>query len=109
MKKRNELDKNVGSLLSKIGISIKHKGYDYLKTAIIMTIKDDKVTMNNLYPKIAQQYEVSDSSVERAMRYAIKMAWEYGEIKRFNECNMYSKPTNTVFIKSIANHIEQLT
>ena len=82
--------------------------------AIVETVKDkslmDSVT-KILYPKIADYFEVSPSRVERAIRRAIEVAFERGNIEVLEQYFGYTvdaekgKPTNSEFIAMLCEEI----
>ena len=110
-----ELRFSVTSILHEIGIPTHIKGYQYLRDAIILAIEDhdaiDRVT-KILYPKIARKYSTSACSVERAIRHAIEVAWDRGDLatlQRFfgyTVSNTKGKPTNSEFIALIADKLQ---
>ena len=64
-----------------------------------------------LYPSIAKKYKTTSSSVERAIRHAIEVAWGRGKIEVIEEMFGYTvsagkgKPTNSEFIALIADKL----
>lgn len=105
----------VTDIIHKIGVPAHIKGYHYLRTAIILCISD-KEMINNvtkmLYPTIADKYNTSASRVERAIRHAIEVAWERGDIDVINSIFGYTirstkgKPTNSEFIALISDNLQ---
>lgn len=99
----------------KIGIPSHIKGYQYLRDAIVLTVEDhdavDRIT-KILYPKIARKYSTTACSVERAIRHAIEIAWDRGDLdtlQRFfgyTVSNTKGKPTNSEFIALIADKLQ---
>jgi two-component system response regulator (stage 0 sporulation protein A) len=90
------------------------KGYKYLRIAIKYSIEDAKLvnTMTTiLYPKVAENYDVSSESVERSIRTAIQLAWDRGNPEAFSKYFGYNsqvrkkRPTNAEFIARIADEI----
>ena len=110
----NDLELKVTQILRQMGIPASIKGYRYLRKAIIETVKDkslmDSIT-KILYPKIAESFEVSSSRVERAIRRAIEVAFERGNIEVLEQYFGYTidaekgKPTNSEFIAMICEEI----
>jgi two-component system response regulator (stage 0 sporulation protein A) len=91
------------------------KGYQYLRTAILMTINDSEVinsVTKILYPSVAKKYQTTSSRVERAIRHAIEVAWDRGDLdtlQRFfgyTVSNTKGKPTNSEFIALIADKLQ---
>lgn len=104
----------VTNIIHEIGVPAHIKGYQYLREAIIMTVKDME-TINAitkvLYPTVAKKYNTTSSRVERAIRHAIEVAWDRGDIEVLNNffgytvSNSKGKPTNSEFISMIADRI----
>ena len=109
-----ELEMRVTSIIHDIGVPAHIKGYQYLREAIIMTV-NDMDTINAitkvLYPTVAKRYKTTSSRVERAIRHAIEVAWDRGDVEVLNSffgytvSNIKGKPTNSEFISMIADRI----
>ena len=109
-----ELEKNITDLLHEIGISAHIKGYMYLRTAILQTYENidflGQIT-KVLYPEIARTYSTTSSRVERAIRHAIEVAWNRGNVDAIDEIFGYTvsaskaKPTNSEFIAMISDKL----
>lgn len=111
--KRN-LETDVTNIIHEIGVPAHIKGYQYLRDAIMMSVKDNEM-MNSitkiLYPSIAKKHNTTPSRVERAIRHAIEVAWSRGKMDTIDELFGYTvnngkgKPTNSEFIALIADKI----
>lgn len=109
-----ELEKNITDLLHEIGIPAHIKGYMYLRTAILQTYENidflGQIT-KVLYPEIAKTYSTTSSRVERAIRHAIEVAWNRGNVDAIDEIFGYTvsaskaKPTNSEFIAMISDKL----
>ena len=106
------LEVQISNLMRQLGIPAHLKGYQYLRKAIIMAMKDPAVmdgVTKILYPDIAKCYGTTASCVERAMRKAIAVAWERGNIdflQYYFGCTkkpQMAKPTNSGFIATVAD------
>ena len=106
------LEVQISNLTRQLGIPAHLKGYQYLRKAIIMAMKDPAVmdgVTKILYPDIAKCYGTTASCVERAMRKAIAVAWERGNIdflQYYFGCTkkpQMAKPTNSEFIATVAD------
>jgi two-component system response regulator (stage 0 sporulation protein A) len=111
---RNDLEAQVTGIIHKIGVPAHIKGYQYLRTAIIMTIEDAELinaVTKVLYPTVAKKYQTTSSRVERAIRHAIEVAWDRGDLDTLNAYFGYTiqndrgKPTNSEFIAMIADNL----
>ena len=109
-----ELEGIVTSIIHEIGVPAHIKGYQYLRSAIVMAVNDIDILNSitkQLYPTIANQYDTTPSRVERAIRHAIEVAWGRGRMDTINELFGYTvsagkgKPTNSEFIALIADKI----
>ena len=64
-----------------------------------------------LYPTVAKKYQTTTSRVERAIRHAIEVAWDRGDVDTLNSYFGYTiqnnrgKPTNSEFIAMIADNL----
>lgn len=110
----NELEVIVTEIIHEIGVPAHIKGYQYLRTSILMAVNDMDILNSitkQLYPSIAKNYGTTSSRVERAIRHAIEVAWGRGKTDTINELFGYSlsqgkvKPTNSEFIALIADKI----
>lgn len=104
----------VTDIIHQIGVPAHIKGYHYLRTAIILSIHDTEMinsVTKLLYPTVAKQYSTTSSRVERAIRHAIEIAWDRGDIDTLNSIfgytvqNCKGKPTNSEFIALIADKL----
>lgn len=111
---RLQLEREITEILHEIGIPAHIKGYMYLRTAILETYLNvdylGQIT-KVLYPEIARRYMTTSSRVERAIRHAIEVAWNRGNIDAIDEIFAYTisaskaKPTNSEFIAMIADKL----
>ncbi len=109
-----DIEMRVTGIIHEIGVPAHIKGYQYLREAIIMTVKDmDTINAITkvLYPTVAKKFKTTSSRVERAIRHAIEVAWDRGDIEVLNNffgytiSNSKGKPTNSEFISMIADRI----
>ncbi len=109
-----ELETQVTKIIHQIGVPAHIKGYQYLRTAIIMTVNDSDIinsVTKILYPSVAKRYQTTSSRVERAIRHAIEVAWDRGDVDTLNSYfgytiqNTRGKPTNSEFIAMIADNL----
>ena len=108
------LEAEVTSIIHEVGVPAHIKGYQYLRDAIIMSVKDMDM-LNSitkvLYPSIAKKHQTTSSRVERAIRHAIEVAWSRGKMDTIDELFGYTvstgkgKPTNSEFIALITDRI----
>ncbi len=110
----NDIETQVTKVIHQIGVPAHIKGYQYLRTAIMMTIEDNDIinsVTKILYPSVAKKYQTTSSRVERAIRHAIEVAWDRGDIDTLNSYFGYTiqnnrgKPTNSEFIAMIADNL----
>jgi len=108
------LERRVTAILHEIGVPAHIKGYQYLREGIALVV-NDMDTINAvtkvLYPGIAKKFGTTASRVERAIRHAIEVAWDRGDLDTlqkyfgFTVSNAKGKPTNSEFIAMIADRI----
>ena len=110
----NDIETQVTRIIHQIGVPAHIKGYQYLRTAILMTISDSDIinsVTKILYPSVAKKYQTTTSRVERAIRHAIEVAWDRGDVDTLNSYfgytiqNTRGKPTNSEFIAMIADNL----
>ena len=78
------LETLVTSVIHEIGVPAHIKGYQYLREAIIIAVEDMEVinaVTKVLYPEVARRFDTTASRVERAIRHAIEVAWDRGDIE----------------------------
>ncbi len=106
------LENDVTKMIREIGIPAHIKGYQYIREGIMMSVKDPEILnyiTKFLYPSIAKKYRTTTSSVERAIRHAIEVAWNRGKMDTMEELFGYNvnsgkgKPTNSEFIALLAD------
>ena len=109
-----DIEAQVTKIIHQIGVPAHIKGYQYLRTAIMLTIADSEIinsVTKILYPTVAKKYQTTTSRVERAIRHAIEVAWDRGDVDTLNSYFGYTvqnnrgKPTNSEFIAMIADHL----
>ena len=109
-----DLETEVTNIIHEIGIPAHIKGYQYLRTAILMVMNDMDILNSitkQLYPSIAKEYNSTPSRVERAIRHAIEVAWSRGKMDTIDKLFGYTvnngkgKPTNSEFIALIADKL----
>ena len=104
----------VTEILHQIGVPAHIKGYHYLRDSILMAVEDPEIinaVTKQLYPSVAKRYNTTSSRVERAIRHAIEVAWDRGDVDVLNSYfgytihNTRGKPTNREFIAMIADKL----
>ena len=112
------LEIEVTRIIHEIGVPAHVKGYQYLRAAIMLVTEEINylgAVTKELYPTIAKRYDTTPSRVERAIRHAIELAWDRGDIDRINKFFGYTingekgKPTNSEFIAIIADKLRLST
>ena len=108
----NDFETQVTSIIHQLGVPAHIKGYQYLRTAILLAINDNYImesVTKDLYPAVARSYNTTPSRVERAIRHAIEVAWNRGNVDTITSYFGYTihaergKPTNSEFIAMIAD------
>ncbi|AHF07366.1 sporulation transcription factor Spo0A [Desulfitobacterium metallireducens] len=108
------LEVEVTRMIHQMGVPAHVKGYQYLRDAIVSVVQDVSLlgaVTKELYPMIAEKYATTASRVERAIRYAIELAWDRGNIDFMNRFFGYTinvdrgKPTNSEFIAMVADKL----
>lgn len=109
-----DLNTEITNILHEIGVPAHIKGYLYLRESIAMVYNNIEILgsiTKVLYPEVAKKYRTTSSRVERAIRHAIEVAWNRGNIDAISAIFSYtvslakSKPTNSEFIAMIADRL----
>ncbi len=110
-----DIETMVTNIIHEIGVPAHIKGYQYLREAIMIAVEDMDVInaiTKILYPQVAKTFQTTPSRVERAIRHAIEVAWDRGDLdtlQRFfgyTVSNTKGKPTNSEFIALIADKLQ---
>ena len=113
-----DLESVVTEFIHELGVPAHIKGYQYIRSAIMMVIEDMELLnyiTKQLYPTIAKKYKTTSSRVERAIRHSIEVAWNRGKPETMDEIFGYTvdtgkgKPTNSEFIAMVADRIRLQT
>lgn len=111
---QRNLEVEVTNIMHEIGVPAHIKGYQYLRDAVMMVVKDLDIINSitkQLYPSIARMYNTTPSRVERAIRHAIEVAWSRGQVEAIDALFGYTvsvgkgKPTNSEFIAMVADKL----
>ena len=109
------LESTVTAIIHEIGVPAHIKGYQYLRESILIAVKDMDVinaVTKILYPEVAKRFGTTASRVERAIRHAIEVAWDRGDLETLQKyfgytvSNTKGKPTNSEFIAMIADRLQ---
>ena len=107
-----ELEITITDILHQIGVPAHIKGYHYLRDSIILSVKQPEIinaVTKELYPSVAKKYDTTSSRVERAIRHAIEVAWDRGDVDILNSYfgihNGRGKPTNSEFVAMISDRL----
>ena len=109
-----DLEILVTNVIHQIGVPAHIKGYHYLRESIMLSINNPDMInaiTKLLYPTVAKTFKTTSSRVERAIRHAIEVAWDRGDVDTLNDYFGYTihnnrgKPTNSEFIAMIADKL----
>ena len=109
-----DLETRVTEIIHEIGVPAHIKGYHYLRSAIMRATQDKyliEAITKELYPSIAKEFCTTPSRVERAIRHAIEVAWDRGDIETLQKwfgwtvSNTKGKPTNSEFIALVSDKL----
>lgn len=110
----NDMETEITRLILEMGVPAHIKGYQYLRSSILLAVEDSDVVnavTKVLYPTVAKKYATTSTRVERAIRHAIEVAWERGDLDvlhsifGYTVSNTRGKPTNSEFIALISDKI----
>ncbi len=109
------LEGTVTAIIHEVGVPAHIKGYQYLREAILIAVDDMDVinaVTKVLYPEVGKRFGTTASRVERAIRHAIEVAWDRGDLETLQKyfgytvSNAKGKPTNSEFIAMIADRLQ---
>lgn len=109
-----DLNVEITEILHQIGVPAHIKGYQYVREAIRLTVENPDMinsVTKILYPTVAKGHKSTASRVERAIRHAIEVAWDRGDVDVLNSYFGYTiqsqrgKPTNSEFVAMISDKI----
>lgn len=111
--KAESLDQRLARYLIYLGMPTSLKGFEYAISAVRMSVEQPNAQITKvIYPKVAEQFQTSASRVERAIRHAVEAVWDRGDIDILQHVfgntidPIRGKPTNIMFIRTIAKHVE---
>ena len=114
----NDVETEITEMLHTLAVPAHIKGYQYLREAISLTLRDmdliNSVT-KELYPMVAKRFGTTPSRAERAIRHAIEVAWDRGDVDVLSGFFGYTirsdrgKPTNSEFIALVADRLRLKT
>lgn len=113
-KSRFDLLDYVSRLMHEVGVPASIRGYDYIRDSIMMALTDKEILRSitkELYPSIAKSNNTTASRVERAIRHAVEVAWQRGDVDILNGIFGYTvksskgKPTNSEFISMLTERV----
>lgn len=112
--RRVSMESKVTAIIHEVGVPAHIKGYQYLREAICIAVEDMDVinaVTKVLYPAVAKKFSTTSSRVERAIRHAIEVAWDRGDLETLQKyfgytvSNAKGKPTNSEFIAMISDRL----
>ena len=110
----SNLEVTITNIIHQIGVPAHIKGYHYLRYAIMTAVQNPDIinaVTKQLYPTVAKHFDTTSSRVERAIRHAIEVAWDRGDVEVLNSYfgytihNSRGKPTNSEFIAMISDKL----
>lgn len=110
----SNLQVSITKMLHELGIPSHIKGYQYIREAVNIIFENPSIIggiTKELYPELAKKYNTTVSRVERAIRHAIEVSWNRGNLDFMEEIFGYSvdidkaKPTNSEFMVTIADKL----
>ena len=109
-----QLKNRITAMMHEIGVPAHIKGYQYVREAILLAVEDMDVinaVTKVLYPEVAKRFGTTPSRVERAIRHAIEVAWDRGDLETLQRYFGYTvslskgKPTNSEFIAMLSDRL----
>lgn len=113
-RRKRDAEAEITEMLNKLSVPANVKGYQYLREAISMTLRDTDLlnsVTKALYPMVAKRFGTTPSRAERAIRHAIEAAWDRGRSEEVDAFFGYTvradrgKPTNSEFIALVSDRL----
>ena len=110
----NFLRKEITKLIHTLGMPAHVLGYEYTREAILLALGNKEMLRSitkDLYPAVAQTFNTTPSRVERAIRHAVELAWDRGDLDTLQEffgftvSSKKGKPTNSEFLSALADYL----
>ena len=109
-----EVNCAVLAILFDLTIPVNHRGYKYLKSAILMQYENPILDLaNDIYPAIVEIHgNINGEIVESSIRRAVRVAWENSDTSVWDRVlpavptNKMRPPTNAEIIAGLARVIE---
>ena len=110
----DDMEIRITEILHQIGVPAHIKGYHYLRNSIMKSVNNPEIINSitkELYPSVAKNFKTTSSRVERAIRHAIEVAWDRGDLDVLSSYFGYTihslkgKPTNSEFIAMISDKL----
>ena len=110
----NFLRKEITKLLHILGMPAHVLGYEYAREAILIALGNKDILRaitGELYPAVSQRFNTTPTRVERAIRHAVELAWDRGDLDTiqkffgFTTSPKKGKPTNKEFLSALADHL----
>ena len=110
----SNLNISITKMLHELGITSHIKGYQYIREGAKIIFERPEVIggiTKELYPELAKKFNTTVSRVERAIRHAIEVSWNRGNLDFMEELFGFSvdidraKPTNSEFMVTVADKL----
>lgn len=110
----NILRKEITKLLHTLGMPAHILGYEYTREAILIALGNKDILRaitGELYPAVSKRFNTTPSRVERAIRHAVELAWDRGDLDTiqkffgFTTSPKKGKPTNKEFLSALSDHL----
>jgi len=105
----------VTDLLHSLGIPSHIRGFQYIRDGILLMFNSStpiSYITKDIYPELSVKYDTTPSRVERAIRHAIEVSWNRGDMDLMDEIFGNSlnvnrdKPTNSEYITTISDRLK---
>ena len=110
----SNLNVSITKMLHELGIPSHIKGCQYIREGAKIIFERPEVIggiTKELYPELAKKFNTTVSRVERAIRHAIEVSWNRGNLDFMEELFGFSvdidraKPTNSEFMVTVADKL----
>ncbi|MBO4933739.1 MAG: sporulation transcription factor Spo0A [Clostridia bacterium] len=113
-KPKRDTEAVIADVLHELAVPAHIKGYQYLREAVSLSLRSAapvSFVTKEIYPAVARRFGTTVSCVERAIRHAIELTWDRGDVDVLNGFFGYTvradrgKPTNSEFIAIVAEKL----
>lgn len=102
-------------LLHSLGVPSHLSGFKYIRDGILLMRNSQhpiSYITKDIYPELSKKYDTTPSRIERAIRHAVEVSWNRGDVDLMDELFGNSlnvnrdKPTNAEYLTTISDRLK---